>query len=130
MCVYVCVLLAFQSLLSKANRTTADLKAWQAWLQGKLGLFATKDYLETALKDTKERLKGLSQRHYDPKRVYITFQTEQAQRRCLKAVETGEVSLPAARAAVEAACPVLGVHSAKLVASCGVSSSMAGLFCV
>eukprot|EP00752_Nemacystus_decipiens_P004462 g4075.t1 len=72
-----------------ANRTTADLKAWQAWLQGKLGLFATKDYLETALKDIKERLKGLSQRHFDPKRVYITFQTEQAQRSCLKAVETG-----------------------------------------
>lgn len=75
----------------KANRTTADLKAWQAWLQGKLGLFATKDYLERALKDKKERLKGMSHRNFDPKRVYITFQTEQAQRRCLKAVETGEI---------------------------------------
>ncbi|CAM9883738.1 unnamed protein product, partial [Ectocarpus fasciculatus] len=72
-----------------ANRTTADLKAWQAWLQGKLGLFPTKDYLEGALKDTSEMLRGLTQRHYDPKRVYITYQTEQAQRKCLKAVETG-----------------------------------------
>ncbi|CAM9754098.1 unnamed protein product [Scytosiphon promiscuus] len=75
--------------VKKANQTTSDLKRWQAWLQGKLGLFATKDYLETALEDTKERLKGLSNRHYDPKRVYITYQTEQAQRKCLKAVETG-----------------------------------------
>ncbi|CAM9490348.1 unnamed protein product [Pylaiella littoralis] len=72
-----------------ATQTTADLKGWQAWLQSKLGLFATKDYLEKSLKDTNERLKGLSQRHYDPKRVYITFQTEHAQRKCLKAVETG-----------------------------------------
>lgn len=88
----VCVSSCSLSFLSsQANRTTADLKAWQAWLQGKLGLFATKDYLETALKDTNERLKGLSQRHYDPKRVYITFQTEEAQRDCLKKVETGEV---------------------------------------
>lgn len=78
------------SLLLKATQTTADLKGWQAWLQSKLGLFATKDYLEKSLKDTNERLKGLSQRHYDPKRVYITFQTEHAQRKCLKAVETGE----------------------------------------
>lgn len=90
-CLRVCFFLfSCPFFLSKATRTTADLKAWQAWLQGKLGMFATKDYLETALKDTNERLKGLSQRHYDPKRVYITFQTEQAQRRCLKAVETGE----------------------------------------
>lgn len=74
---------------SKANQTTSDLKRWQAWLQGKLGLFATKDYLETALKDTNERLVGLSHRNFDPKRVYITYQTEQAQRKCLKAVETG-----------------------------------------
>ena len=73
----------------KATRKTSDLKPWEAWLQGKLGLFPTMDYLETALKDTKERLKGLSQRHYDPKRVYITFNSEQAQRRCLKEVETG-----------------------------------------
>ncbi|CAM9582421.1 unnamed protein product, partial [Ectocarpus sp. 12 AP-2014] len=72
-----------------ANRTTADLKVWQAWLQGKLGLFPTRDYLERALKETSERLRGLTQRNYDPKRVYITYQTEQAQRKCLKAVETG-----------------------------------------
>ncbi|CBJ28310.1 conserved unknown protein [Ectocarpus siliculosus] len=80
-----------------ANRTTADLKAWQAWLQGKLGLFPTKDYLERALKETSERLRGLTQRHYDPKRVYITYQTEQAQRKCLKAVETERVAVSVAR---------------------------------
>eukprot|EP00752_Nemacystus_decipiens_P002303 g2179.t1 len=71
------------------DKTTADLKGWQAWLQKKLGLFATKDYLDKALEETKERIKGQTSHQFEPKRVYITFNTEQAQRKCLKAVETG-----------------------------------------
>ncbi|CAM9629055.1 unnamed protein product [Scytosiphon promiscuus] len=72
------------------SKTTADLKGWQAWLQKKLGLFATKDYLDAALEETGDDIKNLAtSQQYEPKRVYITFNTEQAQRKCLKAVETG-----------------------------------------
>ena len=47
------------------------------------------DYLEKSLEDTVERLKGLATGHYEALRVYITFDSEQAQRDCLKSVETG-----------------------------------------
>ncbi|CAM9556424.1 unnamed protein product, partial [Choristocarpus tenellus] len=47
------------------------------------------DYLEEQLKETVSLLDGLTNRVYKVKRVYITFNTEGAQRDCLKAVETG-----------------------------------------
>ena len=50
---------------------------------------ATQDYLEKSLEDTKQRLTGLAKGHYEPLRAYITFDSEQAQRDCLKSVETG-----------------------------------------
>lgn len=49
-----------------------------------------KDYLDAALEETSSNIRNLATSQlYEPKRVYITFNTEQAQRKCLKAVETG-----------------------------------------
>ncbi len=51
--------------------------------------FAFKDYLEESLEETRELIRGQNSHTYEPRRVYITFNTEEAQRKCLKAVETG-----------------------------------------
>jgi len=59
-----------------------------------LSTFLFKDYLEKSLEETKELIRGQNSYTYEPKRVYITFNTEEAQRRCLKAVETGARAEP------------------------------------
>lgn len=51
--------------------------------------FPMQDYLERSLEEVNRDLAGLTKRSYDIGRVYITFETEQAQRKCLKAVEIG-----------------------------------------
>eukprot|EP00611_Tribonema_gayanum_P002873 TRINITY_DN121_c1_g1_i4.p1 TRINITY_DN121_c1_g1~~TRINITY_DN121_c1_g1_i4.p1 ORF type:complete len:1018 (-),score=374.78 TRINITY_DN121_c1_g1_i4:750-3803(-) len=62
-----------------------DLKWWQRQLQ-KVGLYETRESLEAKLTKTRSELKGMAQRPYVPVRVYITYDKEQYQRRCLAGV--------------------------------------------
>mmetsp|Transcript_5867 Transcript_5867/g.8808 ORF Transcript_5867/g.8808 Transcript_5867/m.8808 type:complete len:978 (+) Transcript_5867:167-3100(+) len=72
----------------KADILQSSLPFWQQFLQ-RYNLYETKESLRKRLKGIKCDLHGLGQRPYIPVKVYITFNTEKAQRKCLQALSSG-----------------------------------------
>lgn len=59
----------------------------------KIGLFATEESLKAQLAEINSKIEGLSARDFKPRKVYITFNLEQGQRRCLKEMAVGKLEI-------------------------------------
>lgn len=76
----------------KQPKIQDSLPAWKKALQP-LGLFATEEYLRERLKAAEAKIRGLSTKDFKPRKVFIIFNLEDAQRKCLKEMSVGKLEV-------------------------------------